>query len=128
MLDLVFVADVVLQFFHGFEDRGFPVTELKRVAQRYLRSWFALDCFVAIPFERILAGASWAKPLKLIKTVRPTPQFRWRCHPTLPVHGRHQKLSFELLSAIVRVSPGPAHRCACSLARVLPLLRFVCCE
>ena len=69
VLDLVFVLDVVLQFFHGFEDQGFPVTELRRVARRYLRSWFALDFFVAIPFERILAGASWAKPLKLIKTV-----------------------------------------------------------
>jgi len=70
LLDTVFIADVVLQCFHGYEELGFPVTSLAKVSARYIRTWFALDLFAAIPFERILTGHTWTKPLKLIKTIR----------------------------------------------------------
>lgn len=71
LLDIVFIGDVVLQFFQGYIELGFPVTQLPKVARRYLRSWFALDFFAAIPFDNMFAGASWSKPLKLVKTVPP---------------------------------------------------------
>ncbi|KAL1520748.1 hypothetical protein AB1Y20_022314 [Prymnesium parvum] len=67
LLDVVFILDVVLQFFQGYEELGFPVTHLPKVARRYLRSWFALDSFAAVPLDNIFAGA---KPLKLVKTIR----------------------------------------------------------
>ena len=48
-LDAVFLFDVVLQFFHGFMEHGFPVLNLYVVARNYLTSWFLVDLLSSVP-------------------------------------------------------------------------------
>jgi potassium voltage-gated channel Eag-related subfamily H protein 8 len=51
--DVCFIVDLFLQFRSAYYKRGVPVTSPKRIARRYLRSWFALDLFAALPFDLI---------------------------------------------------------------------------
>ena len=62
IIDLIFLADIVLSFFVPY--RMSPkqgsrwVYDSRRIARRYLRSWFGLDLFTAIPTDLlVLANA-----------------------------------------------------------------------
>lgn len=57
--DAAFGAEVVFSFFVGFMDTdGRVVFSLRRIAARYLRSWFLVDVFSAIPVEFVTPGDS----------------------------------------------------------------------
>ncbi|KAL1510271.1 hypothetical protein AB1Y20_006593 [Prymnesium parvum] len=66
-VDVLFVLDVVLTFFHGYVDTGYPVLDLRRVSLRYMRSWFLIDLIASIPFDAFNPNL---RSLQLIKSLR----------------------------------------------------------
>ena len=78
-IDLVFIGDIVLNFFTGFfltEDEGSKLIEYHRglIAKRYFRTWFWLDIASGIPFALLelvfLASLGDASTLKIVKSLR----------------------------------------------------------
>lgn len=51
ILETVFLLDVLLNFNTAYVDQGNLVTSRRKIAERYIRSWFALDAFLAIPVQ-----------------------------------------------------------------------------
>eukprot|EP00927_Polykrikos_kofoidii_P084475 TRINITY_DN8905_c0_g1_i2.p1 TRINITY_DN8905_c0_g1~~TRINITY_DN8905_c0_g1_i2.p1 ORF type:complete len:734 (-),score=95.52 TRINITY_DN8905_c0_g1_i2:258-2270(-) len=76
MVDLIFVVDMILQFFVMYPKRtDFGIVYESRHDQiiiRYLSSWFFLDFFSVIPFDLIslLSETNGLSKMKVIKVVR----------------------------------------------------------
>ena len=68
-LDAIFLFDVVLQFFHGFMEHGFPVLNLYVIARNYLTSWFLVDLLSSVPFSALPVTGPWAA-FRLLKVMR----------------------------------------------------------
>ena len=51
LVDTMFMFDVLLHFFHGYVERGYPVLSLRQVAYRYFTSWFAIEFIAALPYD-----------------------------------------------------------------------------
>jgi hypothetical protein len=66
-IDVLFALDVVLTFFHGYVEMGYPVLSLRACAIRYVRSWFLVDLIASVPFDAFHSGL---RSLQLIKTLR----------------------------------------------------------
>ena len=66
-----FLVDVCLNFVTGYVDRktGVLVMSKRRIAQRYLRTYFILDIWCALPFDRLVLPAlvEVAPPQKPLK-------------------------------------------------------------
>ncbi|CAJ1349613.1 unnamed protein product [Effrenium voratum] len=75
-VDVIFLADMVLQFFTMYPKRtarGIVWEDrLKKITKHYLKSWFCLDLLTLIPFDivSIASGAGNLKEFKGIKVVR----------------------------------------------------------
>ena len=69
-VDVLFIADVVLQFFHGYVSAGYPVTDPRRITRRYLRGWFAIDLVSCLPLDLIFSDARGFTLLKTIRMLR----------------------------------------------------------
>ena len=69
-VDLVFVADMVVNFYLAYSDeRGMLVQSVPLIARRYLRSWFAIDLFSILPFD-VLALTLNSPKLQKLKAIR----------------------------------------------------------
>ena len=66
-IDVLFALDVILTFFHGYVEMGYPVLSLRACAIRYVRSWFMVDLIASVPFDAFHSGL---RSLQLIKTLR----------------------------------------------------------
>jgi len=69
-LDVIFVFDMLVQFFAGYFDLGgsrFPMLKLHRVVRRYIRTWFAVDLLAGFPVDRFISQLG---PIALVKTIR----------------------------------------------------------
>ena len=66
LMSTVFLIDVALQFVHGSMHRGYPELRLRRIARRYLRTYFVPDLLASLPYG--LMGTSPA--LQAIGMVR----------------------------------------------------------
>jgi voltage-gated potassium channel len=77
-IDGLFLIDLVLNFFTSYRAQGVSVTDTRRTARRYFRSFFAMDLLGAIPFDCIFLLAASASPesmqavlvLRLLRLVR----------------------------------------------------------
>ena len=79
-IDLVFLVDLILNFFTPFTDKYDIATKYKTIAIHYLKGWFLLDLISLIPFEEIVTFtvfsgnkdtlASLAKLLKITRLLR----------------------------------------------------------
>ena len=50
IVDVLFMLDIVINFFTAFEDRfGVYHFKLKQIALNYVRGWFFLDCIACFP-------------------------------------------------------------------------------
>ncbi|EGZ17304.1 hypothetical protein PHYSODRAFT_503276 [Phytophthora sojae] len=72
--DSSFAVDVILNFFTGYYDEDVLVCELRRIRQRYLRSWFIFDIASTVPLDQFLQvvtnASSSLLTLKLIRVFR----------------------------------------------------------
>ena len=67
-LDALFWIDMSLQFVCAFEERGYPVLSLRRIARRYASTWFVVDLLAVTPWRLVSLGGLDA--MSLIKTIR----------------------------------------------------------
>mmetsp|Transcript_18976 Transcript_18976/g.44220 ORF Transcript_18976/g.44220 Transcript_18976/m.44220 type:complete len:428 (-) Transcript_18976:6-1289(-) len=79
LVDGIFLVDMILQFFTTYSRRTargiFWETKLRKIARRYLKSWFCVDVLTLIPFDLIsmvAGGEGWndLKALKALRTLR----------------------------------------------------------
>lgn len=48
-IDAFFIADIFINFFSAYEERGQIEVQLKTIAQKYIKSWFIFDFVAAFP-------------------------------------------------------------------------------
>ena len=53
-LDLLFCVDMAVTFCTAYTSRGVYHTDLRKIALHYLRSWFLVDFFGSVPFDKIV--------------------------------------------------------------------------
>ena len=76
LLDAVFTLDVAMKFRTTYRDHGYTIKDGRRVAIRYLRSWFMVDLISSLPFDWMLEAANlpgevqWAHLVKLFALLR----------------------------------------------------------
>ena len=68
-IDVWFIIDVVLNFRTGYVDHGVMVMDQKKIAKKYLSTYFLIDFVASVPWEYFLEGTNSTdrKSLKLIK-------------------------------------------------------------
>ena len=59
-LDCLFCTDMLVSFGTAYTERGLFVRDLTRIAKHYLATWFLLDFFGSVPFDKIGAHLSVA--------------------------------------------------------------------
>ena len=57
IVDLMFIADILINFRTSYLHNGEAVMDQKKIAINYMKSWFAIDCIAAIPFDLLLFGS-----------------------------------------------------------------------
>ena len=80
VVDLAFLADIVLNFFFAYHDEEFNLIDDRRtIARRYLRSWFIIDVLSVVPvslifktedFNSLARIARFPKLYRLVKMTR----------------------------------------------------------
>ena len=61
-VDIVFCTDILLNFCTAYIDRGVYVHRFRRIAENYLRTWFVIDFFGSVPFDKIVSAISGDDP------------------------------------------------------------------
>ena len=80
-LDVIFCIDIVVNFCTAYVSRGVYVTSMKRIALYYLKTWFFVDFFGSVPFDKIVmllssgAGSNEEiqerlRPLRLVRILK----------------------------------------------------------
>jgi hypothetical protein len=79
-VDLGFVIDIIVNFNSAYEDKDqILVSNRKKIATTYVKSWFIIDCIAVVPFDVLLdstvfgdafKGMRAAKLYKLMKLTR----------------------------------------------------------
>mmetsp|Transcript_62148 Transcript_62148/g.196579 ORF Transcript_62148/g.196579 Transcript_62148/m.196579 type:complete len:846 (-) Transcript_62148:44-2581(-) len=73
ILDVLFIADLFLNFFTAIQVGGVLIKEQKMIVPLYLNTWFIVDLIASVPFDLILigggGGTSWAS-ISLVKCTR----------------------------------------------------------
>jgi len=74
-IDVIFLSDMVLNFFTGYYDSNeLFVTDLRLIRRHYLRTWFTVDLLSTVPVdllvELLVGGGGALRSLKLIRTLR----------------------------------------------------------
>ena len=84
VIHLIFITDLILNFFLPFKERGHYVKSHRRIATRYLRSWFTLDVISIVPIDSILmtlkTDSSNLSMLSMIRRIPKTATFRLLTH------------------------------------------------
>lgn len=72
IINILFTVDIVVTFFSAYKDDDKElVTDCRRIANSYLRSWFLLDCIVCFPFELLeTSGSRSSNYNKLLRLMR----------------------------------------------------------
>ena len=55
VVNVIFIADIAVQFFLPITDRvtGELIRSHKKIAKKYLKSWFIIDVFTVLPFDLV---------------------------------------------------------------------------
>jgi len=55
-VDIMFIADILINFRTTYVHNGEVVSEPRKIAFNYIKSWFLIDAAAAIPFDLLLYG------------------------------------------------------------------------
>ncbi|XP_052282896.1 potassium voltage-gated channel subfamily H member 7-like isoform X2 [Dreissena polymorpha] len=87
IVDLMFIADIFINFRTSYLHNGEVVMNQKRIAINYLKGWFVIDTIAALPFDLLLFGSGTsdtmtiagilktARLLRLLRVIRRIEQF-----------------------------------------------------
>lgn len=53
VVDVIFCADIMVNFGTAYTDRGIYITDLTQIARHYVKSWFLIDFMGSIPFDKV---------------------------------------------------------------------------
>ena len=56
-VDLMFIADIVVNFCTTFVENGEAVSDKQKIAVNYIKGWFLIDTIAAVPFDLLLFGS-----------------------------------------------------------------------
>jgi len=73
--DVIFIVDLIVSFRTAFKQDGIVIYDSKRMAVRYLKSWFAIDLLASFPIGWFVSGAE-TKVNKLFRMLRLFKLFR----------------------------------------------------
>ena len=62
LMDSLFLFDILLSFCTAYEEKGFIVRDMGKIAKNYLRTWFLPDLAGSFPFDRILTLVASQQP------------------------------------------------------------------
>ena len=57
MVDLMFIADILINFRTTYVENGEVISDQQKIAVNYIKGWFVIDAFAAIPFDLLLFGS-----------------------------------------------------------------------
>jgi hypothetical protein len=57
IVDLMFIADILINFRTTYLHNGEVVTNQKKIAINYVKGWFVIDTIAAVPFDLLLFGS-----------------------------------------------------------------------
>ena len=70
-LDLWFGLDIVLNFMTGYFEYGFLITNQRKIAIHYFKTWFLVDFVATFPWNSFLPTSNFnRKTIKLLKYVK----------------------------------------------------------
>ncbi|XP_060563287.1 potassium voltage-gated channel subfamily H member 7-like [Ruditapes philippinarum] len=87
IVDLMFIADILINFRTTYLHNGEVVTNQKKIAINYVKGWFVIDTIAAVPFDLLLFGSGTsdtmtiagilktARLLRLLRVIRRIEQF-----------------------------------------------------
>jgi len=55
-VDIMFIADILINFRTTYLHNGEVVSDPRKIAVNYIKSWFLIDAAAAIPFDLLLYG------------------------------------------------------------------------
>ncbi|KAF6035311.1 hypothetical protein EB796_006381 [Bugula neritina] len=73
LVDLMFIADIIINFRTTFVKGGEVVSNSKQIAVHYMKGWFVIDAVAAIPFDLLFFGSGTSDTLTItgvLKLVR----------------------------------------------------------
>jgi hypothetical protein len=127
-IDSIFMIDVILNFFTAYEDEnGELITDRNRIAQNYLKTWFAIDLVSSAPISLIqkYSTTGHVDNIKLLKLSR-LPRL-YRLLRLIKLMRLYKSNKFvEKLFAAVNISV-TANRMITSLIMMIFLLHLIGC-
>lgn len=72
-MDVLFIVDIVINLRTTYVDQNDEVvTQPSRIAKHYIKGWFPIDLFAAIPFDLLIfrSGSDEVKTVSAIFTVK----------------------------------------------------------
>eukprot|EP00291_Cryptomonas_curvata_P019088 CAMPEP_0172177164 /NCGR_PEP_ID=MMETSP1050-20130122/15269_1 /TAXON_ID=233186 /ORGANISM="Cryptomonas curvata, Strain CCAP979/52" /LENGTH=380 /DNA_ID=CAMNT_0012849623 /DNA_START=228 /DNA_END=1366 /DNA_ORIENTATION=- len=55
-MDIIFMADILLNFITGWDNQGLVVRDFSLIAKQYLRTWFIADFAGSFPFDKLITA------------------------------------------------------------------------
>lgn len=69
IVDLMFIADILINFRTTYLHNGEVVTNQKKIAINYVKGWFVIDTIAAVPFDLLLFGSGTSDVSTEIRTL-----------------------------------------------------------
>ncbi len=116
LIDIIYVADLVLGFFTGYvrDHSNTYERSLALITQRYTKRWLVTDAVAAFPWSaatlRPLIGHSWVSTLQSVKGLKLVPLFWYSEVHAFGIHISYTMLTTIKTVAIVLIS---AHLLSC---------------
>ncbi|KAJ1445911.1 hypothetical protein M885DRAFT_548358 [Pelagophyceae sp. CCMP2097] len=130
IIDIMFMADVVLNFFTGFQDGdGVEVVDQAAITKKYLRTWFTLDFVSSVPFDCIMDSLTLnLQPAKLLKLSKITKVFKiFRLSKVMKIFRSDSSLAESFDDFIYRPSTQTAFKVASILVAAGLLCHWLAC-
>lgn len=73
MVDVLFIVDIVINLRTTYVDQNDAVvTQQSRIAKHYIKGWFPIDLFAAIPFDLLMfrSGSDEVRVCSLLRIIR----------------------------------------------------------
>ena len=65
-VDIMFIADILINFRTTYLHNGEVVSDPRKIAVNYIKSWFLIDAAAAIPFDLLLYGTGTSDVSRLL--------------------------------------------------------------